>query len=248
MRPDEEYPVLDDSDFSIITMGWRRLALLEDDLYLGMQGMNVGMTDGVITDLEYALLREYIEIEKTPLDSAMLVSAFSQMWLLAVYEVMRIWRDRGYKYRKWHSNGGLTQAIENIGDDDPFNMTKSVRKKQLERYRDDVTFREQSDQQWTLFEPVFRIVELLRINLAKHAAPGKDSVMPRAPGYGRINMTCGAMDFEVVDRNESYCMLNRRDVAEKLREAFTRNNGQATGPPEDGNLNSRANEVRCPPE
>jgi hypothetical protein len=220
MEPDEEYPVLDDSDFSTITMGWRRLALLEDDLYLGMQGMNFGMTDAVITDWEYSLLREYIEIEKTPLDSAMLVSAFSQMWLLGVYEVMRIWRERVYKYRTWYSSGGLTQAIQNIGDDDPLNMTKRVRKKQLERYRDDIAFRERSDQQWTLFEPIFRMVELLRMNLAKHAAPGNGSVIPRAPGYGRINMMCGAMDFEVTDRDGSYYILNRRDVAEKLRAAF----------------------------
>jgi hypothetical protein len=220
MESDEEYPILDDSDFSIITMGWRRLALLEDDLHLGMQGMNVGMTDAVITAWEYSLLQEHIEIEKTPLDSAMLVSAFSQMWLLGVYEVMRIWRERVYEYRKWHSSGGLTQAIENIADDDPFNMTKSVRRKQLERYRDDIVFRERSDQQWILFEPIFRMVELLRINLAKHAPPGNASVMPRAPGYGRINMMCGAMDFEVVDKDGTYYILNRRDVAERLRGAF----------------------------
>jgi len=221
MEPDKEYPIPDQIDFSIITMGWRKLALLEDDLYLRMQGMNVGITDAVITDWEYSLLQEYIEIEKTPGHSAMHVSAFSQMWLLGAYEVMRIWRNRIYSYRKWYSSGGLRQTIENIGDDDPLNMTKKVRKKQLERYRDDADFRERSDQQWMLFEPTYRMVELLRINLAKHAAPGKDSVMPRAPGYGRINMMCGAMDFEVVDRDEFYYILNRRDVAEKLRAAFT---------------------------
>ena len=49
----------------------------------------------------------------------------------------------------------------------------------------------------------FRMIEILRMNLAKHIALGKDSVMPRAPGYGRINMMCGAMDYEVIDKKGS---------------------------------------------
>ena len=95
-----DYPYIDDIDFSIITNGWRSLSLLKRDLYLGMQGMNIGMTDPILTHWEYSLLNEYIEIEKTPFESAMQVSAFSQMWLLTTYEVMRIWRDRVYNYRK----------------------------------------------------------------------------------------------------------------------------------------------------
>jgi hypothetical protein len=216
------YQPPDDIDFSVVTMGWRRLALFENDLYLGMQGMNVGMTDAVITDWEYSLLREYIKIEKTPTESALHVSAFSQMWTLAVYEMMRIWRDRVYRFRKWHENTGIDQAITNLADDDPLNMTKNVLRKLLERFRDEATFRERSDYEWQIFEPVFRTTELLRMNLAKHAAPGKESVIPRAPGYGRINMYCGAMDYEVVDRNQNYYFMNRRDIAEGLRDAFAK--------------------------
>ena len=221
---DDELPYqsLDDIDFSVVTMGWRRLAMLENDLYLGMQGMNVGITDAVITDWEYSLLREYIEIERTPTELALHVSAFSQMWTLAVYEVMRIWRDRVFQFRTWHVNSGIDQAISNLSDDEPLNMTKNVRKKLLERFRDDATFRDRSDSEWQIFEPVYRSTELLRMNLAKHAAPGNNSVMPRAPGYGRINSYCGAMDYEVIDREENYYFMNRRDIAEGLREAFAK--------------------------
>ena len=214
------YTPIDEIDFSIITMGWRRLALLEDDLYLGMQGMNIGMTDATITQWEHSLLREYIEIEKTPMESALHVSAFSQMWLITAYEVMRLWRDRVYKYRKWHSNGGIDQVIKNLSEDDSLNMTIKVRKRQLERYRDKLKYRNRSNSEWDMFEPIFRMIEILRMNLAKHAAPGKDSVMPRAPGYGRINMMCGAMDYEVIDKGSNYYILSRRDVAEELRSAF----------------------------
>jgi hypothetical protein len=142
------------------------------------------------------------------------------MWLFSAYEVMRIWRDRVYTFRNWHANGGLNQMINNLDDKDDQNMAKSILKKLLERYRDDSEFREQSDREWEIFQPVYRMVEILRMNLAKHAAPGKDSIIPRAPGYGRIDMICGSMNYEVIDKEQQYIYLNRRDIAEKLRSAF----------------------------
>ena len=216
----EDYAAPSEIDFSILTMRWRDLALWEDDLFLGMQGMNIGIADAVITPWEYNLLKEYIEIERTPVDSAMTLSAFSQMWLFAVYEVMRVWRDRIYNYRKWHQTGGLSQVIANLDCQDELNPLKGIKKRQMERYRDEEDFRKRGDNDWAAFEPVYRMVELLRMNLAKHAAPGKDAVIPRAPGYGRINMFCGAMNFEVVDRDGNFYFLNRRDVADALRMAF----------------------------
>lgn len=221
MNDNDDDDTLSEIDFSILTMRWRGLTLFEDDLFLGMQGMNIGVADAVITSWEYDLLREYNELEKTPLDTAMKVSAFSQMWLFAVYEVMRVWRDRLYNYRKWHGAGGLDTIIANLGSEDEPNFTKDVKRRQLERYRNDESFRKRADSEWALFEPVYRTVELLRMNLAKHAAPGKDSMLPRAPGYGRINMFCGALDFEAVDKDGSYYLLSRRDIADGLRTAFT---------------------------
>ena len=206
-------------DFSIITNSWRQLAFF-DDMYLGMQGMNLGLSDSVITSYEYNLLKEYFEIEKTPLDSALLVGAFSQMWVFATYELMRLWRDRRYKCKKWYENGGLDLAIQNLTDEDSLNLSKNIRKRQLEVYRDDESFREKVDKDWDHFEPIYRLVELYRMNLAKHAAPGKDSVIPRAPGYGRINMHCGALDYELVDKDEILQIVNRREIAKMLRTAF----------------------------
>ena len=133
---------------------------------------------------------------------------------------MRVWRDRVYNYRKWHQTGGLNQIITNLDTADGMNMTKNVKKRQIERYRDDEDFRKRSRNEWALFEPVYRMVELLRMNLAKHAAPGKDTMLPRMPGYGRINPFCGAMDFEVINNDGSYYTLNRRDVADALRRTF----------------------------
>jgi len=72
---DIPYAGWDDLDFSVITMGMKWLPFFEDDLYLGMQAMNAGIVDSVVTQYEYALLREWFEIERTPTESAMAVSA-----------------------------------------------------------------------------------------------------------------------------------------------------------------------------
>ena len=68
---------------------------------------------------------------------------------------------------------------------------------------------------------MFEFVELFRINFAKHCAPGKNNAIPRAPGYGRLNKLCGALDFELLHRNDIYSYSNRRDVADALRKAIS---------------------------
>jgi hypothetical protein len=42
-------------------------------------------------------------------------------------------------------------------------------------------------------------------------------MFPRAPGYGRINMLCGSMDYELADRDGKYYLVNRRDIADFTR-------------------------------
>ncbi len=198
-------------------MGIKCLPFFEDDLYLGMQSMNVGIVDSVVTEYEYALLQEWFKIERTPTERAMTVSAISQMWIYGLYEVFRMWRDRRYQFIKLNENGGIDQKISGRSDDDPLNVTITTRNKQLSRFKDDETYRDEIEGAWEKIEPIYRMIELFRMNLAKHCAPGKDGVIPLAPGYGRINRRCGAMDFELIDKNGIYITMNRRDIADELR-------------------------------
>jgi hypothetical protein len=215
------YEGADRINFSIITKQMRCLPLLEDDLFLGMQAMNVGLVDSIITDYEYGLLNEYLEFDKTPGQYAMTVSAMSQMWVYGLYEVLRMWRDRIYHFRELHRKGGIVSKLKDMPSDDPYNFTIRTRILQLKRFKEDPAYRETIDSAWNRIEPVYRMFELFRMNLAKHCAPGKDGVMPQAPGYGRISMLCGAMDFELVDKVGSYYLMNRRDIADKLRRALS---------------------------
>ena len=181
------YKGWNDLDFSVITMGMKHLPFFKDDLYLGMQAMNVGIVDSVVTEQEYALLREWFEIEKTPTEMALAVSAMSQMWIYGLYEVLRMWRDRRFEFDKLHKNGGIDLKVTSMSEDDPINLTIEVRKKQLMRYKNESDYRKEIDDAWAKIEPVYRMTELFRMNLAKHCAPGKNGTIPRAPGYGRIN-------------------------------------------------------------
>lgn len=214
-----DYLSLDEIEFSILANEFRFLPFYRDDLFLGMQVMNIGITDPVITEYEYQLLATFIEIEKTPLYEAMTVGAFSQMWIYALYEVLRLWRDRRFDFIKLHKNGGIELKLKSYETDD-MNLTLNDRRKQLKKYRDDESFRDEIDYCWEQLEPVYRLIELYRINLAKHVAPGRNNIVPRAPGYGRINMLCGSLDYELIFEKGSYELLNRRDIADRLREVL----------------------------
>jgi hypothetical protein len=66
---------------------------LFDNLFLSMQGQNVMLVDFYLRDLEDDLLCEYLDRERTPVQSAMFVSAMSQMWIFAVNELLRTWKQ-----------------------------------------------------------------------------------------------------------------------------------------------------------
>ncbi|AZS14668.1 hypothetical protein [Paenibacillus lutimineralis] len=221
IRHGGDYLPIEDIDFSIIANDLRSLLFYRDDIFLGMQAMNIGIIDPNITQFEYNLLETYIEKERTPSFEAMTVGAFSQMWIFALYEVLRLWRDRKYDFSKLFKNGGIELKLKSLADnEDHMNLTLHARRRQLEKFRDDQFFRDEVEYCWVQLEPVYKLVELYRMNMAKHAAPGKSNAIPIAPGYGRINSLCGALDYELLLDRDSYELLNRRNVADNLREAL----------------------------
>ena len=138
--------------------------------------------------------------------------------------------------RKSHGVTGRSQTdpskvgqISSMPEDEPVNLTIETRKKQLLRFKQDSCYRNRIEKTWANIEPVYRMAELYRMNLAKHAAPGKDSVIPRSPGYGRINRWCGSLDNELIDKDGHYVTMNRRDIAEGLRAAIEMANRVAGG-------------------
>lgn len=126
-----------------------------------------------------------------------------------------------YEFKKLYKNGGINQKLSSM-DDEFINITLDIRKKQLQKFNEDKKYRAEIDAAWEHIEPVFRLFELVRINLAKHCAPGKNNLIPRAPGYGRINYECGALDYDILLEKGWYDVVNRRDIADALRECLVR--------------------------
>jgi hypothetical protein len=60
-------------------------------------------------------------------------------------------------------------------------------------------------------------MHFLRIALAKHEVSGRKNAIAYAPGYGRINMWCGAIDFELSNGRYILGNINRRDIANDIR-------------------------------
>ncbi len=209
------------------------LPMLGDDLYLRMQAFNLGVVDGFLMNAERELLREYMETERTPMPSAVFVSALSQLWVFGVYELLRTWRQRVSDVLKF------VTSLQSL--------PAPARKERLEAKQQQLANNwpypgEGDDHRWSFYESastdrsvarklqsaldrsetVFRRIEALRIHLAKHELPKSRGSTALAPGYGRIHMENGSIYYQVLLRNNEVDMISRRDVADACRELAKR--------------------------
>ena len=93
------------------------LHLLGGDPYLRMQAFNLSVVDQFIMGLEYDTLRKLHEEESTPgPEEAMFLSAQSQMWVFAAYEILRTWRARARDVLKLDKNGGMKLEDRRLGE------------------------------------------------------------------------------------------------------------------------------------
>lgn len=129
---------------------------------------------------------------------------------------MRTWRLRITNIIKWSENSGLDTMIKNLSKF-PKHYVAVVRIKHLQQAKDPA-FKAQLVAARAETDDIFRNISMFRVNLAKQEIPQKPNGIPFAPGYGRISMRCGAMNYWIdVDEKGSF-MINRRDIADGLRE------------------------------
>ncbi len=88
------------------------LELLGDDPYLRMQAVNLGMVDVFLADLEVTVLRKHLEEESSYLAEAAFLSAQSQMWIFAAYELLRTWRQRSADHQMARKRRSRTELKE----------------------------------------------------------------------------------------------------------------------------------------
>jgi hypothetical protein len=187
---------------------------LFDNLFLSMQGQNIMLVDFHIRDLETDLLRTYMDRERTPIPETRFVSALSQMWIFAAYELLRTWRQF---IRELKKEVGQPSPEEAADDGGPVNLAAMYWKGHVEEYRGSEEFRAAVEESWTRVEPVFRRIEALRMNLAKHEVPKRKGERAMAPGYGRIDGFDGSIYWMVDLGNNAVDIVSRRSLSEGLR-------------------------------
>jgi hypothetical protein len=194
------------------------LHLFNDDPYLRMQAFNLEIIDRFITGLEYDVLKKLDREEATPMPEAAFLSAQSQMWIFAAYEILRTWRQRARDIIKWADHGGLKAKLESYEKNLGYrHFGRQVRAAQIRRVLADSSIIDRIKVDLRRIHMLFAQLEAIRVSLAKHEVRGRAHSVALMPGYGRINQWCGSLEFEM--ENEAYSMgtISRRDIAEGIR-------------------------------
>jgi hypothetical protein len=205
-------------DPNALASALRGLFLVGEDPYLTMQVTNLSIIDNWLSVLEDDMARLHARMEGTPVAEAMFLSAQSQMWIFAAYELLRTWRARAKDTLKLAQNGGLGLKITELRKDVGFHhINREMRAVLLERLEADPTLLDRLRDDLRRTHIVFSRMEALRVSLAKHEVVGRPKMMAYAPGYARINSFTGSMQFEVSAGRNIYDEISRRDLANELR-------------------------------
>lgn len=194
------------------------LHLLGDDPFLRMQVTNLSIVDQFIMSLEYDALQKLLEEDRTPLPEAVFLSAQSQMWIFAVYELLRTWRQRADAVLKASRAGTLETQIAELEKDQGFvHVGRQIRAGQLRKILSDPSLLSAIDADLRATYIPFRRMEYIRIALAKHEVPKQKNSIAYAPGYGRINQWCGSLEYQLEKGKVILGTISRRDIADELR-------------------------------
>lgn len=195
-----------------------KLHLINDDMYLRSQAFNLNIVDNFLTDLEYKVLSDLHEMERTP-PSTHFLSAQSQMWIFAAYELLRTWQQRAKEMEKWADNGGFQNKLADLRakNDKYMHSGREIRIRQIEIFLKDPSLVVQLKKQRLHLHVPFTSLEYLRVSIAKHEVSGKSNSAARTPGYAHINSWCGSLDYELENGRYSMGYLSRRNVADSIR-------------------------------
>ena len=170
------------------------LALFGSDPNLRNQAFNIALVDEFIMNLELKLLRQQFQEERTPIAEAVFVSAQSQMWIFAAYELMRTWRQRATDMIKWADNGGLEGKLAHLKRKTRYvHFGREFRARQIEHVlaSPELVQKMRDDLRRTYIP--FTRMEAIRVSIAKHEYRGQKNSVALMPTHGRINRWCGSI-------------------------------------------------------
>lgn len=205
-------------DINRMRVSLRSLALLDADLYLGLQATNLAIVDGFITELEMDVQQKRMDEDPGHLPVAALVSAQSQMWIFAAYELLRTWRQRAKDAIDLKEKGGLEARITELESNLGFrHVSRQMRADQLRKVRDDPNIIRRLKDDLKRIHMTFRQIEHLRMALAKHEVKGRRKSPAYSPGSGYPDHETGSLRYEIEIDGHAFGIVSRRDIADSLR-------------------------------
>ena len=212
------YQAPSEIDPSTLRQALCKLNLFGDDPYLRMQAFNLAIVDQFLMGLEDQLLKKLVDEERTPIPEAAFLSAQSQMWIFAAYELMRTWRQRARDMIKWAETGRLEQKLAALEKEEGYqHFGRLYRAGQIKAVLADPARVSAIQRDLKRTHMLFARLEAIRICLAKHEVRKKKDSVALRPGYGWINSWCGALDYEIEDGRYSMGNINRREIADEMR-------------------------------
>ena len=215
---EQRYKAASEIEQSALREALCNLNLLGDDPFLRMQAFNLAIVDQWLTVLEYQVLEKLMDEERTPVPEAAFLSAQSQMWIFAAYELLRTWRERARDTVKWFQNGGLELKLAALEKEQGYlHFGRKHRARQIRSVIADPERIKAIQRDLKRTHILFARLEAIRISLAKHEVRHQAKSVALRPGYGRINSWCGALDYEIENGLYSMGNINRRDIADEIR-------------------------------
>lgn len=194
------------------------LTLFGSDPNFRNQAFNLALVDQFIMKLEVGLLKQQFREERTPVPEAAFVSAQSQMWIFAAYELIRTWRQRAKDMIKWADNGGLQAKLAYFKRKTSYvHVGCEWRAAQIEQVLANPSFLAPIRADLLRTHIPFSRIEAIRVSIAKHEIRGRPNSVPQMPTQGRINGWCGSVDFELEHEGVVVGTISRRDIADELR-------------------------------
>lgn len=220
-----------EDDAPSLTDALQSLPILRDDMYLRLQALNVGLVDSILTDWERVLLAEYHDEESTPIATATVVAAVSQLWVFGLYELLRTWRQRVsdvLSFATWVNTIPANERQQRIEDKkreigeaatDP-SFADAAIAPAFESAATDAEFRSSVRLALDRSEVPYRRLEAVRVHLAKHEVP-KSGSYGVAPGYSRIDEITRSILWEVPLGNNEIELTSRRSLVDGCRKFST---------------------------
>lgn len=220
---------------------------LLDSPFLSMQARNVAVVDGYLEELERELYSEYIRTDRTPFEPFVLVSALSQMWTFATYELLRTWRQMARELLEYAAR---VDAIRGASDFEEQRARIPVPRKGgfpraptsesfVEHIYGALRLRVESEGGYAAslqdavgrVRPVFQRLEDLRVTLAKHEVPGTKAVGASMPGYARFDHLSGGLCWMIDLKDGTSEIISRRELADGIRHLLYPPEEEADGDP-----------------